>query len=138
MESLIKENPDVINSVNQMGFSPLILACYRGNVEVAEFLIVHVKNLEYNSPMGTALMSVVYKGDLNIAQKLLKQEADVNNADSQGTTPLIFASKLGNVDMVKLLLKNDANKNIIDKEGKTAFEYAVFSKNQQLINQLKN
>lgn len=29
----IKKNPDIINQVNENGFSPLILACYRGNVE---------------------------------------------------------------------------------------------------------
>ena len=33
--------------------------------------------------------------------------------------------------------KYKAEKSIIDNEGKTAFEYAVFSKNQELINQLK-
>ena len=40
---LMKQNPDIINQVNENGFSPLILACYRGNTEVARYLIDHVR-----------------------------------------------------------------------------------------------
>ncbi|MDF2552815.1 MAG: ankyrin repeat protein [Chryseobacterium sp.] len=137
MKDAMKKNSNVINETNEQKYSPLILACYRGNMEVADFLIDNVNDINYNSPMGTALMAVIFKGDLKLAQKLLDNKSDINKADSNGTTPLIFATKLGNVDMVKLLIKYKAEKNIIDKEGKTAFEYAVFSKNQELINQLK-
>lgn len=138
VNDLMKQNPDIINQTNENGFSPLILACYRGNIGVADFLMDKVKDINYNSSMGTALMAVVYKGDLQLTQKLLDNKSDINTTDSQGTTPLIFASKLGNTEMVKLLLKYHANKNIKDKQGNTAFEYAVLSKKSELINQLKN
>ncbi|MBW7675858.1 ankyrin repeat domain-containing protein [Chryseobacterium chendengshani] len=138
LKDLMKNNPDIINQTNEQKYSPLILACYRGNTEVADFLIDHVKDINYNSPMGTVLMAVIFKGDLKLAQKLLDHKSDINKADSLGTTPLIFAVKLGNIEMVKLLVKNKANKNLKDNEGKTAFEYAVFSKNNELVNQLKN
>jgi ankyrin repeat protein len=138
VKDLMKQDPNIINKTNENGFSPLILACYRGNIEVADFLMDKVKDIIYNSSMGTALMAVVYKGDLQLTQKLLDNKSDVNTMDSQGTTPLIFASKLGNTEMVKLLLKYNADKNIKDKQGNTAFEYAVLSKKSELINQLKN
>jgi ankyrin repeat protein len=138
VKDLMKQDPDIINKTNESGFSPLILACYRGNMEVADFLMDKVKDINYNSSMGTALMAVVYKGDLTLTQKLLDNKSDINTADSQGTTPLIFASKLGNIEMVKLLVKNKADKNIKDKQGNTAFDYAVLSKITKLINELKN
>jgi ankyrin repeat protein len=43
VKDMMKQNPDIINQTNESGFSPLILACYRGNVEVAKFLIDNVK-----------------------------------------------------------------------------------------------
>ncbi|MEI3790387.1 MULTISPECIES: ankyrin repeat domain-containing protein [Chryseobacterium] len=138
VKELMKQDPDIINKTNESGFSPLILACYRGNAEVADFLMDKVKDINYNSSMGTALMAVVFKGDLKLAQELLDHKSDINTTDSQGTTPLIFASKLGNTEMVKLLVKYKANKTVKDKQGNTAFEYAVLSKNSELINQLKN
>ena len=38
---------------------------------------------------------------------------------------------------VKLLIENKVDKNHKDLEGKTAFEYAVFSGNEEIINLLK-
>ena len=42
-----------------------------------------------------------------------------------------------NISIVKLLLLHNANKLLLDKEGKSAFEYAVFTKNEEIINLLK-
>ncbi len=138
VQELMKQNPDVINQINENGFSPLILACYRGNTPVAEFLITHVKNMNYASGEGTALTASVFKGDRNLTHKLLQNNADPNVANSSGVTPLIYAVQSQNKEMVELLLKNKANKTLSDKQGKTVFEYALFSKNQDIINLLKN
>jgi ankyrin repeat protein len=138
VQELMKQNLDVINQINENGFSPLILACYRGNTSVAEFLITHVKNMNYASGEGTALTASVFKGDKNLTQKLLANKADPNVASSSGVTPLIYAVQSQNKEMVELLLKNKANKTLSDKQGKTVFEYALFSKNQDIINLLKN
>ncbi|GEN72902.1 ankyrin repeat domain-containing protein [Chryseobacterium lathyri] len=138
VKELIKQDPDIINKTNENGFSTLILACYRGNTPVAEFLITHVKNINYASGEGTALTASVFKGDKNLTQKLLENKADPNIADTNGITPLIYAVQSQNKEIVELLLKNKANKTLSDKQGKTIFEYALFSKNQDIINLLKN
>ncbi|MFS4430476.1 ankyrin repeat domain-containing protein [Chryseobacterium sp. S90] len=138
VQELMKQNPDVINQLNENGFSPLILACYRGNIPIAEFLITRVKNMNYASGEGTALTASVFKGDKNLTQKLLANKADPNVANSSGVTPLIYAVQSQNKEMVELLLKNKANKTLSDKQGKTVFEYALFTKNQDIINLLKN
>ena len=49
----------------------------------------------------------------------------------------IYAVQFRNVEAVKVLLQNKADKTKIDKQGKTAFEYAVFSGNEEIINLLK-
>ena len=138
METLVKQNPDIINSVNQMGFSPLILACYRGNGEVAKYLIKKVKNLDYMSQEGTALAASVYRGDLELTKKLLENKADPNIQDSNGIIPLIFAIQNQNKAMVELLLEYRSNRTLSDKKGKTVFEYAFSTENQDIINLIKN
>ena len=138
MEFLHKTNPDVINQVNEGGNSPLILACYKGNVEVAAFLIKNVKDINFNSPMGTALMAATVKGNVDLVKLLLENKANINATDGNGITALIYAVQFQNHEMVKILLEHKADKNIKNKEGKTAFEFAVFSGNQTIINQLKN
>ncbi|WP_035669720.1 ankyrin repeat domain-containing protein [Flavobacterium sp. 83] len=137
MKEIFENNPKAIFLTNENGFSPLILACYHNNYETAKFLLEHHSNVNTSSPMGTSLMAAVVKGNIQITQLLLKNKADVNSADSNGTTALIFAIMFKSIVLVKLLLFYNADKTKIDNKGKTAFEYAVFLGDEKIINLLK-
>lgn len=138
VKDLMKQNPDIINQTNEGGFSPLILACYRGNVEVGEFLIDHVKDVNYKSKEGTALAGLSVKYNRKLVEGLLKKNANPNIADDTGSTPLFWAVKLGNKELVELLLKYKADKTIKDSMGVTPFEYALKTDNKEIISLLKN
>lgn len=138
VKDLMKQNPDIINQTNEGGFSPLILACYRGNVEVGEFLIDHVKDVNYKSKEGTALAGLSVKYNKKLVEGLLKKNANPNIADDTGSTPLFWAVKLGNKELVELLLKYKADKTIKDSMGVTPFEYALKTDNKEIISLLKN
>lgn len=131
------KNPESINTKNENGYTPLILACYRGNIAVAKFLVQYSKTVNVTSNMGTPLMAATYKLQTEIVKLLLDNKADPNLTDGNGTTPLIYCAMFGNTEILKLLLENKADKTHKDKDGKTAFEFAVFSGNQEIINQLK-
>lgn len=133
IQALYKKQPKIINSVDDRKSSPLILACYRANVEVALFLTEHVKNLNYNSGMGTALMAAVMSGNIQIIEKLIAAKADLNQTDLYGKTALIYATFFNKTEIVKILIKADAKTNLKDNDGKTALDYAKFNKNTELI-----
>lgn len=137
MKALMAINKDTVNAVNNMGFTPLILACYRGNTEVAEFLIKTVKNVDYDSSSGTALAAAAVKGNTKLCKALLERGANPNIADPTGITPLIYATQFENIELMKLLISYKADKKKTDKEGKTPYDYAVFTKNEEVINLLK-
>ena len=137
VKQILKSNPKAFQLVNKEGFSPLILACYRGNNEVVKFLIDNGSDIDASSSMGTALMAAVVKGNDEIVKILLDKNADINAIDSNGTTALMYAVQFQNEELIKLLLEYKADKSKIDKNGKTAFEFAVFSKNEAIINLLK-
>ena len=137
MQEIKMSNPELLNSINENKSSPLILACYRGNTSVALFLMDNVKDINYNSGMGTALMAAVVKGNIELVQALINKNAKLDVTDSQGKTALIYAVQFKNKEIVEILLNNKASKSIVDKEGKTAFEYAVFGGDDKLINLLK-
>ncbi|WP_294287808.1 ankyrin repeat domain-containing protein [uncultured Chryseobacterium sp.] len=138
VKELMKQNPDIINQTNDAGFSPLILACYRGNVEVAKFLMDHVKDINYKSQEGTALSGLSVKYNKELAEYLLGKGANPNIADASGATPLFWAVKFGNKEMTELLLKHKADKTLKDAQGMTPFEYALQTNNKEIINLLKN
>ena len=124
MQALIKLKPDTINTKNQNGFTPLILACYYRQKNIVELLINQGANLETDSPEGPALLAAVYRGDVEIANLILSQKANLNVTNSEGTTALMFAVMAGNLEMVKLLLNNGADKNKLSKHGHTALTLA--------------
>ncbi|WP_126652397.1 ankyrin repeat domain-containing protein [Chryseobacterium aureum] len=138
VQELMKQNPDIINHTNENGFSPLILACYRGNKEVANFLIDNVKDVNYKSREGTALAGLAIKYNKDLVEHLLKKKADPNIADETGYTPLFWAVKSGNKDLVEQLLQYKADKTKKDAMGMTPFEYALQTNNKEIINLLKN
>jgi len=138
MKTLVSQNPEIINSKNERGFTPLILACYRGNTEVAKYLIDNVKDVNYLSQEGTALSSLCINYNKELVEKILTKKADPNVQDSFGNTPLLWAVKRNNLELVSILLKNNADINIKDSLGVSAFEYALQSNNNELINLLKH
>lgn len=133
IQNLYKKQPEVINTINESKSNPLILACYRNNEEVALFLIDKVKDINYNSGMGTALMAGVMSGNIAIVKKLIASKADLNQGDTYNKTALIYAAFFNKNEIAKLLIEAGADKNLKDSDGKTALDFANFNKNTELI-----
>ena len=138
MKMLVSKDANVVNLVNADGNSALILACYRGNVEVAKFLVSSIKDINYVSSMGTALMAATFKGQEIIVQNLLENNSNPNITDSNGTSALIYATMIKSNKIISLLLKYKADKNHKDNQGKKAIDFAILDNDKQLIELLKN
>lgn len=72
-----------------------------------------------------ALFTAIAKGNLGVAQSLLKTGVNVNVKTSDGVTPLMAACKKGYSDLVKVLLDNGADPKARDKRGETALSIAM-------------
>ena len=117
MSSLLTAQPQAIETKTAQGFTPLILACYNSNDEVATFLIQQKANLNNVSPNGTALMASVVK----------------NN----GFTVLHYAIQFRNYEMIALLMQYQPQITIKDNMGMTAKAYAINLKDEQIQHLLK-
>ena len=71
LEVLYLEFPDTLDVTDENGFTPLILATYRNQVEAVEYLLDHGVNTDYLSQEGTALHAACYKGSIKIAKLLI-------------------------------------------------------------------
>ncbi len=67
---------------------------------------------------------------------IAKKSADVNAAEADGTTPLIWAANLNDADLVSRLLKAGANANVHNKLGSTPLAEAAFNANTGMIQAL--
>ena len=137
VENYYKTNSNGFNVLNEAGISPLILACYYSNNEVAKAFIKLGADVNGNSKMGTPLMASVVKNNLELTKLLLDKKANINAADANGISALIYAVQLNNKAMLLLLLEHKVDTTHKDNNGKTAFEHAVLSGNEEIINLLK-
>lgn len=135
---MITTNPKAFNILNTEGYSPLILACYYRNNEVAKFLINNGSDINQKSSMGTPLMAAVVKGNIEIVNELLNKKAAINSIDSNGTSALLYATMFKNYEIVKLLIKANANPYLKDNRGNSAIDYAILANDDKLIETLKN
>jgi len=138
MQALCKKQSDTINAIDERQSTPLIIASYKANEPVALFLADKVLDIDYNSGRGTALMAAVMGGNVTIVKKLIASKADLNQADIQGKTALIYATYFNKNEIAKELISAGANKKQKDKDGRTALDYANFNKNTELIILLDN
>lgn len=137
IKSLFEKDKSVLNAIDDKGSSMLILACYRGNDAVANFLIDNKAEVNYVSKNGTALMACVVKGEFELVDKLLLNGANIDLKDQNGMTALMLAVQFNNPEMVKKLVEEKANKELKCNQNKTAFEYAVEFNYEKIINLLK-
>ncbi|HEU0185391.1 MAG TPA: ankyrin repeat domain-containing protein, partial [Blastocatellia bacterium] len=73
-----------------------------------------------------------------IGEALLQAGCDVNAADSNGRTPLMYAARYRRPAAVRLLLKAGANIKAKDKDGKTTLDLAKQFDNQEIIKLLQS
>jgi uncharacterized protein len=95
------------NTVNPQGQHGLTLAIKEPALKVAQALVnapkidLNLLNTNGESP----LMLAALKGELDLADQMIKKGADVNKT---GWTPLHYAASNGHVAVIKLLLENYA------------------------------
>jgi ankyrin repeat protein len=69
-------------------------------------------------------------------EMIAKKSADVNAAETDGSTPLLWAANLNDADLVTRLLKAGANPNVRNQLGSTPLGEAAFNANTEMIRAL--
>jgi uncharacterized protein len=133
IKSLYKKDSLSLYKPNETGYTPLILACYRGNNEVANFLINKKITLDYGSGLGTALMAATYKENTEIVKLLIEKGANINLTDANGQTVLMLAIFVKNKEIIQLLLNKKIDVEARDNNKKQAIDYALMTNDQEII-----
>jgi ankyrin repeat protein len=102
--------------------SPLMLAALKGELTLCELLIK--KGADVNKPGWAPLHYAATNGQVEVIKLLLEENAYIDAASPNGTTPLMMAAKYGTDAAVKELLQAGADPALKNDLGLTAFEFA--------------
>ena len=103
--------------------SPLMLAAIRGYAAVCQQLIE--RDADVNKPGWTPLHYAATGGHEDIMQLLLDNNAYVDAASPNGSTPLMMAAMYGTAAAVRLLLEAGADPSLKNDLGLTAIDFAA-------------
>lgn len=117
----IFKKPENINSYSADGFTPLGLAAYFGNEQIAKYLILKGADVNLSSTNGFfiyPLHSAIAGNFTQIAKMLIESDAQINCVQKAGITPLHAAAENGNIEIIILLLEKGADLGIRMDGGK--------------------
>ena len=133
VSALVNAGADVNHSC-KYGWTPLLNAVYRNQVEVLQYLIDNGANTTCCNDLGmTPLHIACDSGNFTIVKVLIKTGVEIDIAAKYGNTPLHEACANGNLHIIKLLLSLGANSDAINKNNETVLHFAVKSCNEELI-----
>lgn len=140
LEKLISEHRANINNPDETGFTPLMHAAKKGDLELVKSLIAAGAELDTvafskssisSATLGlgpieyaesTALMIAADKGYADIVESLLYAGADANLTNEEGKTALMIAANKGYTDIIEWLLYDGDDASLVNEKIETALD----------------
>jgi len=130
--------PELIQSQDAKGYTPLIIAAYNNQPDVVALLLKLGADIDAADSAGnTALMGASFRGYQAVVQQLLDAGADVNRLNKQDAPALTFAATFGQLAIAELLLQRGARTDLRDSRGKSPLDHAVLQENEAMIALMK-
>ncbi|XP_051954154.1 CARD- and ANK-domain containing inflammasome adapter protein [Xyrauchen texanus] len=134
--ALVDHGADV-NSCNEFGYTPMLLAAELGNIETFKVLVAKKARLDERLPNQiSGLHLAIQSGSLQIAQILLDKGIDPNINGPKDQTPLHLSASHNQPALMALLLRMGAQINSVTQDGLTALHFASQSGNTEAVTQL--
>ncbi|TCI03923.1 hypothetical protein EZV61_06930 [Corallincola luteus] len=129
-----------LNSLNEDGLSPLMLAARLGQVVTVEQLLSAKAEIDQVDSAGANALLLAVVGpevdverQIKIAQRLIAAGIDVNAGTTNGVTPLLVAIANGRSLLVDALVDANADVNLSESAGVTPIVQATQSGNLDVV-----
>ncbi|SUD33492.1 ankyrin [Pseudomonas fluorescens] len=114
-----------LNTVDDKGYTALILAAYHGQGPAVERLLAAGADACVQDKRGnTALMGAIFKGELRIARRLLGTACNPDQRNGAGQTAAMYAGLFKRVELLDALKARGADLEAEDPLGNSATRLA--------------
>lgn len=134
VRALLESDPQLLNVIDQGGYTPLHKAAYNGHVEIVEYLISKGADLNALSNSGsTPLHGAAFHGHPDAVRALIEKGAEIDIKNNGGYTPFLGACAGGRFDAASLLIEHGADINALTADSNSALQNALWNNNQDLV-----
>ena len=137
----VEENEDLVSNFLADGFTPIGLASFFGQVEVARFLFEQGADPSVcaDNPMKVnAMHAAAAIGNHELMELFVSNGYDANIPQMNNITPVQSAAYRGDLEMVKLLVRHGANPKIASVDDIDALGYAREGGHEEVLFYLKS
>lgn len=127
-----------INSIDSIGYTPLLASLERGKDKTALFLLKNNAdvNIKSENNINAIHCAVLGACSISIVNELIARGCKITEVDKEGKTPLYYACMANRKDIVEILLNHGANINIQTFSGETGLMIASFEGYEELVKYL--
>jgi len=129
-----------VDSTFSTGATPLVVACEKGHLYIAGYLLKKGADPNIKGAYGHASLHIAALSDkVEMIRLLLRFGADVDIRGSLGETPLYVAARAGHIESVRVLVEEGSAdlEAVTDERGSSLYvatEYGRFQVVQYLVN----
>lgn len=113
-----------VNSVDEKGFTPLIIATMQGHTKAIEVLLAAGAQIDGKYKNGSTALIFAASSNIEATNLLISKNANINIKNNNGFTPLMAAASTGHIENMVALIKKGADIDEKDKKNWTALIYA--------------
>jgi uncharacterized protein len=129
VERLLESGPEVVNTTDEYGFTPLHGVAGEDQLPMAQYLISKGAHVSAKNDVGITPLHLAAYPDM--VELLVKNGADLESREAGGGTPLhVAAERHDSLDVMERLLHFGAAVNATDSSGYTPLDIA-FSRDEQ-------
>ena len=123
-----------IDTCDERGWSPLFLAAFNGNVELAKIFLEFGANVNLKDNGGfSPLHWAAFNGHADAIKHFVTQNAEINAHSLRGWTPLMMAAMNGHLHACSALIASGAETSLVSSHGWTALQKASFNHHVPVI-----
>jgi len=134
IEELTTANPELLQAVDEVGYSALQWAAIRGHGAAARFLAEAGSDPNnVGADGGTPLHGAAHHDDAETMASLMRAGGDITVHNRWGRTPLHVAARRGCLEVARLLLEAGADPDATTNEGWSTLNVAYRGGHPQLV-----
>ncbi|XP_048248982.1 serine/threonine-protein phosphatase 6 regulatory ankyrin repeat subunit B-like isoform X2 [Haliotis rufescens] len=110
-------SPSNINTRGQYGWTPVMMAAFKGHQSVFDLLVSKHADLTLVDNNGDSLLHIACEGGDTAIVQCLVSPSNVNTRGHYGRTPVMMAVMKGNKSVFDLLVSKNADLTLVDNNG---------------------